>query len=694
MKRLGISEEVDIPDGLREDLSPDRPLAYRFDFVEVYAGAAKVTHYMVELGFSTCPPLDLSYSEEFDLRYSHVIAWLTYLVSEKLVLAVMLEPPCSTYSIIRRPALRSKEIPFGFDPQEEKTQVGNQLAARACQVFYIAAINLVAAMLETTFSSLLKHLPFYKAAAAIAGVKQVRVDSCRFGSPHLKSFRMLCAHLDTGAINLRCRCCKAHLQVQGKFTKASATYTDGLSLAIAETFGKWIVSEKNRLSDDTSPSAKGLESCAINNLAISGDWSVDSAWSFRRQSHINILEESALLRLAQRCVRFAYPTRVTVLVDSNVVRGATTKGRSSSLGLSTVLRRLNAICVAAAIYLHIAFVPTRLNISDDPTRDRPLRPATSGIDISSMSRDELFDFFSMHKPRRWASNWVWLILKMSGLQALQWKDRRQYRLKLTLLQSPFVQMDFDKTLGFPGEGPRRRPPRSYQGRVRSSWFCLSTVTFRSLLLVVSLSLLTFAPSSQPVSPVPFLDFRSLCATVLLLRSCPCLFCTVAVGGAIAMPVLPTTVGEFRRAGVRQQAGPLPEGRPVQPQTGSTREKYLRVFREWAAAEGIDIDALLENSYTWVEEINIVLCRFGRQLFEGGKTYNQYAETINSITSIRPSLRRQMRLGVCLDETGAITTPCSNAGGCCVGHDYNFTNVGVVSIRRRLSNWLGLFVTTW
>eukprot|EP00434_Breviolum_minutum_P038829 symbB.v1.2.034454.t5/scaffold4448.1/size41344/4 len=400
LKRLGIDDECDLPDGFRDEPSPNRPLAYRFDFVEVYAGAAKVTKHMVGLGFSACPPLDLSYSEEYDLRYNHVLAWLTYLVSERLVLAIMLEPPCTTYSIIRRPALRSKDVPFGFRPDEEKTKVGNQLAARACQVFYIAAINFVAAMLETTFSSLLKHLPFYKAAASVEGAKQVRVDSCRFGSPHLKSFRMLCAHIKTEAINLRCRCCKPHLQVQGKYTKASATYTDELSLAIAKTFGEWIVAEKSRLSEDASPSAKGLESCAINNLAISGEWSVDSAWSFRKESHINILEESALLRLAQRCTKLAYPTRLTVLVDSNVVRGATAKGRSSSLGLSTVLRRLNAICVAAAIYMHIAFVPTRLNISDDPTRDRPLRAASSGIDVSGLSRDELFDFFLMHKLRR------------------------------------------------------------------------------------------------------------------------------------------------------------------------------------------------------------------------------------------------------------------------------------------------------
>ena len=602
-----------------------------------------MTKHMVGLGFSACPPLDLSYSEEYDLRYNHVLAWLTYLVSERLVLAIMLEPPCTTYSIIRRPALRSKDVPFGFRPDEEKTKVGNQLAARACQVFYIAAINFVAAMLETTFSSLLKHLPFYKAAASVEGAKQVRVDSCRFGSPHLKSFRMLCAHIKTEAINLRCRCCKPHLQVQGKYTKASATYTDELSLAIAKTFGEWIVAEKSRLSEDASPSAKGLESCAINNLAISGEWSVDSAWSFRKESHINILEESALLRLAQRCTKLAYPTRLTVLVDSNVVRGATAKGRSSSLGLSTVLRRLNAICVAAAIYMHIAFVPTRLNISDDPTRDRPLRAASSGIDVSGLSREELFDFFLMHKLRRWASNWVWLVFRMNGMRSLQWKDRSLYRCKWTSMKNPIVQMDFDATLGFPGEGPARRPLRSYQSCGFSA-MPFPWIPSRYLALCFAFCCLLFACGLRDALVCPALDLALLpvCCVTLSLPFGLCLSCLVSVGGAMAMPVYPTTAGEIRRAGIRQQAGPLPEGRPVQPLTGSIREKYLRVFRAWATAEGIDLDALLENSYSWVEEINIVLCRFGRQLFEAGKTYNQYAETINSITSLRPSLRRQMQ----------------------------------------------------
>lgn len=264
LKRLGVLEEQDLVGVLGADCSPNRPLAYRFDFIEVYAGAAKVTSFVARLGIPVGPAIDLSFSEEYDLRHSHVLAWLTFLVTERLVLAIMLEPPCTTYSIIRRPALRSKGVPYGFQPQEPRTRLGNQLASRACQVFYIAAINHVAALLETTYSSLLKHLPFWKSAAGLPSACQTRVDSCRFGSPHLKSFRMLSVHVKPNEMDKRCQCTRPHLQVQGKYTKASATYTDLLAEAIAKDFEVWIKAEKARIAEEAFPDSRGLESVGIS----------------------------------------------------------------------------------------------------------------------------------------------------------------------------------------------------------------------------------------------------------------------------------------------------------------------------------------------------------------------------------------------------------------------------------------------
>ena len=611
--RLGIKEEQDLASFDQVGVSPPRPLAYRFDFIEVYAGAAKITAAVVRLGFSAGPPIELSYSEEYNVKHIHVLCWITYLVSERLVLAIVLEPPCTTFSIIRRPALRSKFCPYGFLPLEEKSQTGNQLAARACQVLRVAAVNGVAGLLETPYSSLLKHLPAWKAVASMPCSSVTRVDSCRFQSPHLKSFRMLLVHAVPDEMDKRCICTGPHLQVQGKYTKASATYTDALADAIALDLCAWVSKQRSEILEEEKVSSKGLESIAINDLAISGDWKVESSWSFRRESHINILEEAALLRVAQRSVSLAYPTRITACVDSNVVRGATSKGRSASLGLSTVLRRFNAICVAAALYFHIPFVPTRLNVADDPTRDHVLREPMLSLGLDSLDRQQLFDLCELPKLRRWAANWARLIIRLVGFQVVYLRKRDIYR--QTYRTSPWPpQKAFDSSLGFPGEGP--------------------------LLLFLLLVGVMWISPGYGVYVCPWLSIRCCARCVPWWFVAVFLLCPGRC--AMAIPISPSTPAEVLKSATRLQAEPLPEGRPVLPATGSARERFLSQFYAWADGEGIDLTVLLESPSLHVEEINVILAKFGRLLYNAGKTYNQYAETINAITSLRPSLRRQMQ----------------------------------------------------
>ena len=619
LRRLGINEEGDFEHCPKYAApGPKRPLAYRFDFIEVFAGSAKVTAAMAQLGVAVGPPIELSFSEEYDVSERHVVAWLSYLVRNRLVLAIMVEPPCTTFSIIRRPALRSRFEPYGFQPREEKTFTGNMLAGRACQLMSIAGINRVAGLLETPFSSLLKHLPCWQSVQRMMCSKVVRVDSCRFGSPHLKSFRMLCVHLSPKHIDRRCMCTCKHVQVQGRFTKASATYTDRLAEALALDFADWIFSERRKLLSDSEPSSKGLESVAINDLAISCDWSVDAAWNFWKESHINILEESALLRMAQRCAHLRYPTRITAMVDSNVVRGASSKGRSSSLGLSTVLRRFNAICVAAALYVNIAFVPTRLNVADDPTRDTVLRDPTPGFELASLDRQSLFGLCSIP---RWAANWTRLILRTAGIHLVYLGRRDLYRKSFP---SGFLTRakGFDSTLGYPGEGPSLLP----------TFGLLFLGFFGPAVFPVLVGLFTLRP----------LGFRRFACCVLLFVELVSHPPVGFWGAAMAMPLSPKTPGEIRKAEQRRLGDPLPDGRPVLPTTGSTRERYLSHFYDWARSELIDVDHLLENPSIYVEEINAIVSRYGRLLYQAGKTYTTYAETINGLTSVRPSLRRQMQ----------------------------------------------------
>ena len=41
-------------------------------------------------------------------------------------------------------------------------------------------------------------------------------------------------------------------------------------------------------------------------------------------------------------------------------------------------------------------------------------------------------------------------------------------------------------------------------------------------------------------------------------------------------------------------------------------------------------------------MNILLCRYGRLLYQSGKTYNSFAETINAVTTRKPALRRSLQ----------------------------------------------------
>eukprot|EP00435_Cladocopium_sp_Y103_P036173 s3587_g9.t1 len=462
---------------------PERPLAYHFDFIEVFSGASLISDRLSSLGYVVGPPLDIGISSEYNLAFPHVMQWLTYLLSAKKLKSVMVSPPCTTFSIMRRPRLRSAEQPYGFQPREEKTQTGNLLGQRGAQVLTVAAVNGAAGTMETTYSSYLKHLPGWKSVKRMDCAEEVRCDSCAFGSPHLKPFRFLSVHMSLRRVSKRCTCSHKHLRVEGTLTKASATYVDALVEALALSFAEAIDQVKQRRHDELEVDISGLESQLVNEAALSSKWSVHSSWTYKKQSHINILEEAALLRLANFLSRDRKPLRVVAMVDSFVVRGATSKGRTSSRGLSAILRRVNAICIAAALYFTLPFVPTRLNPADDPTRDVPLRLPVAGLNL---------------------------------------------------------------------------------------------------------------------------DSERLKASQRLLRP------------------------------------PVPPGRPVLPQTQAKRIQYLDEFFIWATGEGVDVITLFERHMTFIDDINILLERYGRALYNAGKSYGRYAETINAITSWKPPLRRLLQ----------------------------------------------------
>ena len=450
----------------------------------------------------------------------------------------------------------------------------------------------VAGLLETPFSSKLRYLPSWEAIENSPCSTWCRTDSCRFGSPHLKSFRFLGVHIDLDPLRVRCQCQKKHLQVQGKHTKDSAIYTDGLAERLAEViFAASCAVLKFRAQSELID-VSGQESIFVNDVAIASQWSLKSVWTFKKLRHINLQELAAVLRLATDLVKQKKSMRAVALVDSIVTRGAVSKGRSSSRAIASVLRRLCSTFLAGSLYMTLPFCPTRLNTADDPTRDCPIRLPGSSFGLEGWCDEDLALLATLPRFRRWAANWVRLCILLIGPRVLHFHDASFYPRALPC--SSVVagcQMDFDATLGFPGEGPCCLLPWCYQ---------------LLLLSVLSMSL----------------DFRS------------------SFWGA-AMPIVPRSGADWRRAGARRGT-PLVDGRRVLPATSQNREFLLAAFYGWASEEGIDWEVLLRESHMYIDEINAILAAYRRLLYHADRPYNHFAETLNGIAMKKPSLRRHLQ----------------------------------------------------
>ncbi|CAE7267798.1 unnamed protein product, partial [Symbiodinium sp. CCMP2456] len=108
-------------------------------------------------------------------------------------------------------------------------------------------------------------------------------------------------------------------------------------------------------------------------------WTVESGYTFRQTSHINLQEMRALKK---ELVKLAgNPTNsqciFLFLNDSRVVCGALGKGRSSSFKLNGIIRTIIPHLVLSGITLGMLWVETASNLADHPSRGRTLPPPCS-----------------------------------------------------------------------------------------------------------------------------------------------------------------------------------------------------------------------------------------------------------------------------------------------------------------------------
>ena len=365
------SEDEDVGPG-RADPVPKPPLFY-FDFVEICGGAGQVSAAMSALGFVVAPVLDLSLSSFYNLSDIRLLEWIFHMLLEKRFGSSQVEPPCTTFSPAAHPAVRSYDVPVGWDRLLPKVLIGNTLAFRSLLIMWFSKRCRRPCMLEQPHLSKMAWLSAWRWLLS-QGCSEAVVASCMLGSIHRKQFRLLLSDIDAEDLNLKCSGGHEHVRIEGRFTKASAVYTEGVAMHFAKAFSKALkIIACEEIEEEVFDGPAGKESLLVNDLLRSGDWKLARSWAWKTKSHINLLEMNVVLSLQKQKLQSGISDRHCILLDSLVSKGAFAKGRSSSRALQAVLQRSAAYQVAGGQYPGFCYAPTKLNVADDPSRGVPIR---------------------------------------------------------------------------------------------------------------------------------------------------------------------------------------------------------------------------------------------------------------------------------------------------------------------------------
>ncbi|CAE7935542.1 unnamed protein product, partial [Symbiodinium sp. KB8] len=559
-------EEPARPDFCAEPAASDtkaRPLGLDFDFLEVGC-ATFATSFARDFGLKVGPPFHDTVSSELAVEEPQVLDLLVYLVSCGRLRSVLGCVPARAFSWLSpRDRAFGRRVPArGL---AEKRCLRLFLLLRACAAYGVPCLVLL-----PSWSGALQHSSYLgclKLPTVCAGCSR------RLGLAWISVWTP-----SPG--------CNPELLPAGPKQRIETDSFPGLPNEAARAIVLRLLAGA-RLAEKPEEYPEGLESVLVNDVLLTSSWEVDRAWAWRRRKHINVLESEAALQLYKDLTVRGGDLRFCLLTDSSVVLGSHRKGRSSARLLAPSLRRAAAVLCAGGLYPSLHFAPTRLNPADDPTRDKECR-AASGTSLHELTDPR--ELARLGRLTRSTANWLRLFLLAGSPSARACKVRlrslfgfpvtSRYCSRSLALQGRRL-VEFDSTLGFPGEGP----------------------LFEKLFF------------------------------------CVCVALTASLGACVLQPR--NTADLLRQRG--RSPGLLPTGRPVQPRTKANRGPLTAAFSQWLLdVLGFSLDTALQRKPFDHDVFCEYVIAFGNDLYASGRPYWHYAETINALTSLRPSLRKQMQ----------------------------------------------------
>ena len=360
-----------------------------FAVLEVCGGCGGITKWCSRYGLPVGPVIELK--RGWNMFEDGMFHWFFRLALAGRIWLLMLEPPCTTFSIARSPKLRSSSEAEGFEPIEYETLQGN-LFFMMCTLLalaqYAAGNDCLFEQPATGFS---KFSCFWLLLLG-AGFDSLVTPFCGYlpkdGIVYKKD--SVFAHIGTywKSIIKPCTCVVPHTRLEGSLTTQASAYPDALCRQIGriakEHFpggeGPWGhlygAGESGNHGRENSHAVGGGPRRRIRGSDLFGvilseclPWSVILKHPFKKHGHINIQEARAYKSLLRRVPS---SRRFVVAQDSQVNLAVEAKGRSSSIALNRVVSQTAVETIGREQYPKAYHTPTWSLRADAPSRNRQI----------------------------------------------------------------------------------------------------------------------------------------------------------------------------------------------------------------------------------------------------------------------------------------------------------------------------------
>eukprot|EP00438_Fugacium_kawagutii_P033912 Skav205523 [mRNA] locus=scaffold4253:32384:35068:+ [translate_table: standard] len=432
-----FGDSAPVSEALHQSLvSPPPALAegYLYDAIEIFRGTGNWSEAHTSLGLSVHDGVDTDGRRLrcMDLSDPSVCRELAALALRRVVRDWHAGVPCLSYGTLRRPRVRSRNLPFGFNPKDAFTKFHNMLAQRTGIILTLAIMGGAFISVEQPGGSCLFHLHVYGTLLRL-GCTITRFCFCHFGSAFMKPSKWLRNKpwLEALACMFTCPFKGKHFVVQGNFTRDSISEFDNMCrpncqavygrmpepgqavsgfsgaypLGLVTRMASGAVAAKHGevgslcpLTREAAMKEVGLEPTPHSAL-FPGEppypprpWHEDADWiselcnsldfrecfryRFKRAGHINVNETRTYKSWIKSIAKDQPNSRMVGILDSRVTLGAAAKGRSSSYAISRILQGSLAYVLGANIYPGGLHCRSQDNRADEPSRDADVRPAS------------------------------------------------------------------------------------------------------------------------------------------------------------------------------------------------------------------------------------------------------------------------------------------------------------------------------